>query len=76
MLTPLTNPVTGEENDVRIVKGTGFIWRDGEIAQSERMKMDLPEMSWDLAGRHAVCSRFGYSNESCLTSSALWVRPT
>jgi hypothetical protein len=64
VLTPLTNPVTGEENDVRIVKGTGFIWRDGEIAQSERMKMDLPEMSWDLAGRHAVCSRFGYSNVS------------
>lgn len=62
MLTPLTNPVTGAENDVRIVKGTGFIWRDGQIAQSERMRMDLPEMSWKLSGRHAVFSRFGYSN--------------
>jgi hypothetical protein len=64
VLTPLTNPVTGAENDVRIVKGTGFIWRDGEIAQSEHMQMDLPEMSWDLSGRHAVFSRFGYSNVS------------
>ena len=31
-MTPLTNPVTGDENEVRIVKTTGFIWRDGEIA--------------------------------------------
>jgi hypothetical protein len=63
-LTPLTNPVTGEENDVRIVKGTGFIWRDGQIAQSERLRIDLPEMSFDVSGRHAVFSRFGYSNVS------------
>jgi hypothetical protein len=63
-MTPLTNPVTGEENDVRIVKGTGFIWRDGEIAQSERFHVDLPEMemSWDLAERHSVFSTFDYSN--------------
>jgi hypothetical protein len=39
-------------------------WRDGEIAQSGRMRMDLPEMNWDLSGRHAVFSRFGYSNVS------------
>ena len=61
-MTPLTNPVTGDENDVRIVKTTGFIWRDGEIAESERFQIDLPEMSWDLAQRHAVYSRFEYSN--------------
>jgi hypothetical protein len=64
ILTPLTNPVTGEENKVRIVKDSGFIWRDGEIAQSERMRIELPEMSYDVSGRHAVFSRFGYSNVS------------
>jgi hypothetical protein len=64
ILTPLTNPVTGEENKVRIVKDSGFIWRDGEIAQGERMHVELPEMSYDLSGRHAVFSRFGYSNVS------------
>ena len=63
-LTPLTNPVTGDENNVRIVKETGFIWRDGEIAQSERMRVELAEMRFELAGRHAVHSRFGYSNVS------------
>ena len=61
-MTPLTNPVTGAENDVRIVKTTGFIWRDGEIAEGDTFRVDLPEMSWDLAQRHAVYSRFEYSN--------------
>ncbi len=61
-MTPLTNPVTGDENDVRIVKSAGFVWRDGEIAQSERFHVDLPEMGWDLSQRHAVYSRFDYAN--------------
>ena len=61
-MMPLTNPVSGAETDVRIVKTTGFIWRDGEIAESERFQIDLPEMSWDLAQRHAVYSTFDYTN--------------
>ena len=61
-MTPLTNPVTGDETDVRIVKTAGFIWRDGQIAQSERFQIDLPEMSWDLHERHCVYSQFDYTN--------------
>jgi hypothetical protein len=61
-MTPLTNPVTGDENEVRIVKTKGFIWRDGEIAQSEKFSVSLPEMDWDLAERHTVFSTFDYSN--------------
>jgi hypothetical protein len=61
-MTPLTNPVTGDENEVRIVKKEGFIWSDGEIAQSEKFKVDLPEMNWDLSERHTVFSAFDYSN--------------
>jgi hypothetical protein len=65
VMTPLTSPVDpAAENHVRIVKESGFIWRDGEIAQSERLHVDLPEMSYDVSGRHAVFSRFGYSNVS------------
>lgn len=26
------------------------------------MRVELPEMSFDLSGRHAVFSRFGYSS--------------
>jgi hypothetical protein len=61
-MTPLTNPVTGDENAVRIVKKEGFIWRDGEIAQSEKFSVDLPEMNWDLSERHTVFSKFEYAN--------------
>ncbi len=61
-MTPLTNPVTGDENVVRIVKTSGFIWADGEIAQSETFRVDLPEMTWDLSERHAVFSTFDYTN--------------
>jgi hypothetical protein len=64
VMTPLRSPVGDDENHVRIVKEGGFIWRDGEIAQSERLHVDLPEMKYDVSGRHAVFSRFGYSNVS------------
>jgi len=62
-MKPLTGPVEPYAvNNVRIVKDKGFIWRDGQIAQSERLHVDLPEMKFDVSGRHAVFSRFGYSN--------------
>ena len=38
-MTRLMNPVTGDETEVRIVKTAGFIWRDGEIAESERFQI-------------------------------------
>jgi hypothetical protein len=60
VMTPLTNPVTGDENDVRIVKAEGFIWKDGEIAQSERVRVELPEMSFDVSNRHAVVASFDW----------------
>lgn len=61
-MTPLRNPVTGEENNVRIVKDEGFIWADGEIAQSERLRVELPEMSFDVSGRHGVVAPFAYAS--------------
>lgn len=60
VMEPLRNPVSGEENDVRIVKPGGFIWKDGEIAQSARMRVDLPGISFDLSGRHCVLAPFDY----------------
>ncbi|MDQ2984361.1 MAG: DUF1326 domain-containing protein [Actinomycetota bacterium] len=60
-MEPLRSPVGGEENTVRIVKETGFIWKDGAIATST-FAVDLPEMSWDHSGRHAVFAEFEYSN--------------
>jgi hypothetical protein len=62
VMTPLTSPVSGDENEVRIVKTEGFIWTDGEIAQSERLRVELPEMSYDVSERHAVFSRFDWGS--------------
>src|ERR671934_112373 len=62
VMTPLRSPVSGEGNDVRIVKDGGFIWADGEIATNERMKVDAPEVKFDLAGRHSVFAPFAYGN--------------
>lgn len=59
---PLTNPVTGAENDVRIVKSGGFIWKDGAVARGKRLKVDAPGIQMDHVGRHAVVSRFEWSN--------------
>ena len=62
VMTPLRSPVSGEVNNVRIVKDGGFIWSDGEIATNERMKVDAPEVKFDLAGRHSVFAPFAYAN--------------
>jgi hypothetical protein len=63
VLTPLRGPVGDEENDVRIVKPDGFIWREGAIGTSDRLRVELPEMSFDVSGRHTVFADFEYANE-------------
>jgi hypothetical protein len=60
-LTPLRSPVSGEQNDVRIVKPEGFIWKDGSIGTSERLHVELPEMNFDVSGRHTVYAEFDYA---------------
>jgi hypothetical protein len=60
-MEPLRNPVTGSENNVRIVKPDAFIWKDGAIGQGKRLHVDIPEMSFDLSGRHAVVGTFDWS---------------
>lgn len=62
VMEPLRSPVSEEENDVRIVKPGGFIWKDGAIGQSERLRVELPEMSFDVSGRHTVFAEFEYAN--------------
>jgi len=63
-MEPLRNPVTGAENNVRILKPDAFIWKDGAIGQGTRLHIDIPEMSFDHSGRHAVVGAFGWSNGS------------
>ena len=61
VMEPLRNPVTGAVNSVRITKPDGFIWTDGQIGQSAQLVVDLPEMSFQHSGRHAVVAPFAWS---------------
>jgi hypothetical protein len=63
VMAPLRNPVTGVPNDVRIVKPGGFIWKDGEIAQGAALRVDLPGISFEHTGRHAVIAPFDWTVE-------------
>ena len=53
-LTPLHNPVTGEENEVHIVfPGGGLIWDDGDTATTSIMKVEHGDMKFDYSGQSA-----------------------
>lgn len=62
IMAPLRNPVSGEENNVRIVNPDAFIWKDGEVTQGERLRVDLPDINMDHKGRHGIFARFEWSN--------------
>jgi hypothetical protein len=61
VLMPLRSPVGGAENDVRILKPEGFHLKDGAIGTSERLRVELPEMNFDVSGRHTVYAEFDYA---------------
>ena len=62
-MTPLTNPVTGDENDGADRQDERLhLARRRDRPGREVSSVDLPEMNWDLAGRHAVFSTFDYTN--------------
>jgi hypothetical protein len=61
-MEPLRSPVSGEENEVRIVKPGGFIWKDGRIGQSAELTVTLPGITFEHGhGRHAVVASFDWA---------------
>jgi hypothetical protein len=54
--------VSGSENDVRIVSDTGFIFKDGQVATNELMKVNADGINFELSGRHSIFAPFEYSN--------------
>ena len=63
-ITPLKNPVTGEENEVHIVlpKG-GLIWDDGDAATTETMRVDYGDMKFEYPGQSAIFSAIEWTNQ-------------
>jgi hypothetical protein len=63
-LTPLKNPVTGEENEVHIVfpKG-GLVWNDGDTATTETMRIDYGELRYAHPQKSSFYARTEWTNQ-------------
>jgi hypothetical protein len=62
-LTPHTNPVTGEENEVHTVLPTGFLWRDGLAAVAKKNVATAEGVEFDWTGQNAYFAKYEWSND-------------
>ena len=62
-MTPLKNPVTGEENDVHITfPNGGLIWNDGDSATTSILKVDYEGITFDHSGQSGIFASVEWSN--------------
>jgi len=63
-LTPLKDPVTGQDKEVHIVypKG-GFFWNDGTIATTQGMRGEYGDLRLEWPGCFASASEVNWSNQ-------------
>ncbi len=63
-MTPMINPVTGEESEVHVVfpKG-GFIWNDGDVTTTGTMRIDHGDLSFQYPGKWAVYAVAEWTNQ-------------
>ena len=62
-LTPFTNPVTGEEHEAHTVLPGGFLWTDGNIAQSKKNVSSVEGVEFDWTGQNAYFANVEWSND-------------
>lgn len=60
-LDKIRNPVTGEAEELKLVKPTGFTSKWADLGRSVKMKISAPDVDCDYSGRYAEYSRFSYS---------------
>jgi hypothetical protein len=63
-LTPLRNPVSGEEKEVHITypKG-GFFWDDARVATTSRMRADAGDLHIDWPERYGAAAEVNWTNQ-------------
>ena len=64
-LTPMINPVTGEESEVHIVypKG-GFIWNDGDVCTTATMRITHGDLNYQYPGKWAAYAVAEWTNQA------------
>jgi len=62
-LTPLRDPVTGQEKEVHIVypKG-GFFWREAQVATTETMRVEHGDMKMEWPAKYAAAAEVNWTN--------------
>ncbi len=63
-MSPLKNPVTGEENEVHIIfpKG-GLIWNDGDSATTSTMRIDYGDIKFEHPGQNGIFAQIEWTNQ-------------
>ncbi|HWP48171.1 MAG TPA: DUF1326 domain-containing protein [Candidatus Limnocylindrales bacterium] len=63
-LTPLKNPVTGEEHEVHIVLPRGgLIWNDGDAATTEIMSINYSNIQFEYPGQNGIYALVEWTNQ-------------
>jgi hypothetical protein len=63
-MTPLINPVTGEENEVHIVfPNGGLLFNDGDTAMTSVMKVDYKDIKFDHTGQSGIFAPVDWTNQ-------------
>jgi hypothetical protein len=63
-LTPLKNPVTGEEHEIHMVIPRGFIWKDGDAATTSTMRASYGDIRMEHPGKHGVYAIAEWTNQA------------
>lgn len=59
-VSPIKNPVTGAEETITLVKGTGFTSKHTELGMSVRAKFAIEGFAFDNSGKYAEFAPFHY----------------
>ncbi len=59
-LTPMTNPVTGEDEPAKLIKPKGFTSKEQDLCTTKVMRLKSKDLSWDHAGKYGEYSPFEY----------------
>ena len=59
-MAPIENPVTGQHEQLRLQKPTGFTSTWADLGKSSKFSINAPSLKYDHTGKYAEYSEFGY----------------
>ena len=62
-LTPMRNPVTGEDELATLLKPTGFTSYEQELCSTSSQKLSTDGLSYDYSGKYGEFGPFDYTNK-------------